>query len=179
MNRSIRILWFILIARQILCLYNCNNDEFYAKKSCYKLLNLQDVLGTELHYIEQCQRTFYENLKTNKHGVIDCLNHLNSALKNIAKILINNLKLNDHYEFGILNTNDKNDQVIFKYLIEKYSKHSSSKRLKIFMSSFFYNHNIYIKSQPNEGEFPNVMLHDEDLNSDLLEKCIYVKISLI
>jgi hypothetical protein len=130
--------------------YECNENEIYFEKSCYKLIKLDSFEND------------YSCSNQMNSSVIQCIDYLNKIVNRLIKIYTDNVKFSDLYQFTYLDIKTSRKKIIDK-LIE------NNKQVKnIFLNYYIYDNNHYIENQPSDDEHPNVMMH----GSNSGDKCI-------
>lgn len=159
------ILFFVMIYPIKAGLFCDELEEFHFESWCYKLYDVNLFVN------------FKNCLSKNDSGLKSCFI---SQFNKILDLYLLNTKIDQFYEFSILNSPFRNSMSfkIYTNLIENIEnlirKKNNFEFTNIFFNVYSFQNHGYIKNQPFKIENPNLLKHsDIDLDNST-EKCLFV-----
>lgn len=148
----------------------CNeNTEVAYKKHCFKLIPLQSLLD----HVADSTSTSCIDMSNEQ-----CSHYSRTVAQTLTTIYSGNInQLPEDYEFGYLSSIvDKKvlSELVGKYMESIEEEQAHQKRtLSILGNYYVFGGHAYIEGQPDVGEMPNVMLHEDLMTVDQQDLCLY------
>lgn len=141
----------------------CNEDtEVAYKEHCFKLIPLQSLLD---HVADSTSTSCIE--KSNEQ----CSHYSRTVAQILTSIYSGNInQLPEGYEFGYLSSTV--DKKVLSELVGNH-KYNQERTLSILGNYYVFGGHAYIEGQPDIGEMPNVMLHEDLMTVGQHDFCLY------